>query len=157
MLEVTGLNRLPMVFIDPNLMYKVFYHLVINAIKYTPDSGHISIKGRVTRAPEIGDVIEVEVADTGIGIAPEHQKLVFEKFYQTGKLALHSSGATKFAGGGPGLGLAIARGVVVAHGGRIWVESPGCDEINCPGSRFFVQIPLIRPGTAPLPALPDRL
>jgi signal transduction histidine kinase len=154
-LEVTGLSRLPMVYIDPNLMYKVFYHLIINAIKYTPDGGYISVKGRVTRAPEIGDVIEVQVTDTGIGIAPEHQKLIFEKFYQTGKLALHSSGATKFAGGGPGLGLAIARGIVVAHGGRIWVESPGCDEVNYPGSRFFVQIPLIRPGTAPLPPLPN--
>jgi signal transduction histidine kinase len=55
---------------------------------------------------------------------------------------LHSSGATKFKGGGPGLGLAIAKGAVVAHGGKIWVESPGQDEDQCPGSRFVVQLPL---------------
>ena len=55
---------------------------------------------------------------------------------------LHSSGVTKFKGGGPGLGLAIAKGAIVAHGGGIWVESPGHDEETNPGSRFIVQLPL---------------
>ncbi len=149
-LELMDLNNLPILLVDPNLMYKVFYHLVNNAIKYTPDGGHIRVKGRVVKGTDIGDAVEIEVADTGIGIAPEHHKLIFEKFYQTGKLALHSSGATKFGGGGPGLGLAIAKGIVTAHDGKIWVESPGYDEINCPGSRFFVLLPLMRPGTGPL-------
>ena len=55
---------------------------------------------------------------------------------------LHSSGATKFKGGGPGLGLSIARGAIAAHGGDVWVESPGHDEKKFPGSRFCVQLPL---------------
>ena len=80
--------------------------------------------------------------DTGIGISPEDIALIFEKFYRTGEVALHSSGTTAFKGGGPGLGLAIARGIVLTHGGRIWAESPGYDEETCPGSRFIVRIPM---------------
>jgi len=85
----------------------------------------------------------VAVEDTGIGIARQDLSLIFEKFYRTGELALHSSGSTTFKGGGPGLGLAIARGGVLAHGGRIWAESTGYDEVTCPGSRFVVQLPLL--------------
>jgi signal transduction histidine kinase len=55
---------------------------------------------------------------------------------------LHSSGKTKFKGGGPGLGLAIARGVVEAHQGSIWLESPGRDEKKFPGTTFFVRLPV---------------
>lgn len=87
------------------------------------------------------------VSDTGIGIDPRYQDLIFTKFYQTGEVALHSSGKTKFKGGGPGLGLAIARGIVQAHGGQIWVESPGYDEVKCPGSHFHVALPLHQPET----------
>ena len=57
-------------------------------------------------------------------------------------MALHSSGTTEFKGGGPGLGLAIAQGIVLIPGGRIWAERPGYDEEACPGSRFVVQLPL---------------
>jgi signal transduction histidine kinase len=48
---------------------------------------------------------------------------------------------TEFKGGGPGLGLAIVRGVAETHGGKTWVESPGLDEVNCPGSTFYLQLP----------------
>ena len=82
------------------------------------------------------------VGDTGVGIDPEHHELIFEKFYQRGEVALHSSGRTKFKGGGPGLGLAIVRGIVQAHDGKIWVESEGHDEQRCPGSRFHILLPL---------------
>jgi len=54
---------------------------------------------------------------------------------------LHSSGKTKFKGGGPGLGLPITRGIIEAHGGSIWVESEGYDEITCPGTTFHILLP----------------
>jgi signal transduction histidine kinase len=141
-LELVGLENLPVCSGDPDLLYKLFYHLVNNAIKYTPDGGRITATGRTVEVPELGRCIEVTVEDTGIGIAPQDLDLIFEKFYRTGEVALHSSGTITFKGGGPGLGLAIARGVVVTHGGRIWAESPGYDEETCPGSQFVVQLPL---------------
>ena len=138
-----GLDQLPFIMADSDLVYKVFYHLIMNAIKYTPDGGMITVSGNIVQQDEgDGKAVEVVVADTGIGIDEEHHELIFEKFYQTGEVRLHSSGTTKFKGGGPGLGLAIAKGAVVAHGGKIWVESPGYDEKRCPGSLFYVRLPL---------------
>ncbi|MFQ6101432.1 MAG: cyclic nucleotide-binding domain-containing protein [Anaerolineae bacterium] len=141
-LEREGLQELPLCWGDPDLLYKAFYHLVNNSIKYTPDGGRIKVIGQTVEAPDLGQCIEVAVEDTGIGIAPQDLDLVFEKFYRTGEVALHSSGTTTFKGGGPGLGLTIAQGAVLAHDGRIWAESPGYDEEACPGSRFVVQLPL---------------
>lgn len=141
-METKGLQDLPTVNADPDLLFKLFYHLIMNAIKYTPDSGWITVSGSVTDGYQGGQEIEIVISDTGVGIDLEHQELVFEKFYQTGEVNFHSSGKTKFKGGGPGLGLAIARGIVQAHKGRIWVESPGHDEERCPGSRFHVRMPV---------------
>ncbi len=139
-----GLLALPNINADPDALRKVFEHLLINAIKFTPDGGQIRVTGATVspRASFPNGAIEVTVSDTGIGIAPEDRDLIFDKFYQTGGSALHSSGKTKFKGGGPGLGLAIARGIVEAHGGRIWAESPGYDEHAFPGSTFHVMLPL---------------
>jgi signal transduction histidine kinase len=126
----------------------VFYHLLSNAIKFTPDGGKINVSGQVLYTPEEQPVesgVELVVSDTGIGIDPSMQEVIFTKFYQTGELALHSSGRTKFKGAGPGLGLAIAKGIVEAHSGRIWVESPEHDEIRCPGSQFYVFLPVHQP------------
>jgi signal transduction histidine kinase len=114
----------------------------MNAIKYTPDGGKIIVAGRTIEEKPGKPDLEVIIADSGIGIDPKYHDLVFEKFFQTGEVQFHSSGKTKFKGGGPGLGLAIAKGIVEAHGGRIWVESPGCDEQAFPGSTFYVRLPL---------------
>ncbi len=145
-LIVEGITDLPEIEADVDAMKKLFYHLIVNAIKYTPDGGTITISGRHP-GPDVGEreMIEIIVGDTGIGIDPQFHELIFEKFYQTEKVALHSSGKTKFKAGGPGLGLAIARGVVQAHGGKIWVESKGHDEETCPGSEFHVLLPVQQP------------
>jgi len=144
-IEMQDLSALPPVTADVSSLRKVFYHLIINAVKYTPDGGKIKISGQALE-PNLSDLpkggIEIVISDTGIGIDPRFHELIFVKFYQTGELAQHSSGKTKFKGGGPGLGLAIARGIVEAHHGRIWVESAGYDEVGCPGSKFHVVLPL---------------
>ncbi len=140
-LTTSGLDTLPEFEADPDLLAKVFHHLIINAIKYTPDGGQITISGEVRQRDDRPEIM-ITFSDTGIGIAPEDQELIFEKFYHPGELDFHSSGRTKFKGGGPGLGLAIVRGIVQAHGGEIWVESAGCDEDICPGSQFHVTLPL---------------
>ena len=140
-LTMSELSSLPEVCADPDLLYKVFYHVIGNAIKYTPDGGKVTVNGRAIHDASQPEV-EILIQDTGIGIDPRSQELVFEKFYQTGEVLLHSSGKTKFKGGGPGLGLAIARGIVDAHGGRIWLESPGYDEATNPGTTVFVRLPV---------------
>jgi signal transduction histidine kinase len=150
-LSLEDMRGLPEVTADLAGLRKVFYHLIGNAIKYTPDGGQITISGHALTGdqpglPESG--IEIIVGDTGIGIDPQLHEAIFEKFYQTGQVALHSTGKTKFKGGGPGLGLTIARGIVEAQGGRLWVESQGYDEIACPGSQFHVALllnPVIQP------------
>jgi signal transduction histidine kinase/CheY-like chemotaxis protein len=133
------------VYADPSLLYKVLYNVVVNAIKYTPDGGQVVISAQTLTDAQGDFYIDVLVRDTGIGIDPDQHRLIFEQFYQTGKVALHSSGRTKFKGGGPGLGLAIAKGIVQAHGGRIWVESDGYDEQTCPGSCFHILLPVNGP------------
>jgi signal transduction histidine kinase len=138
------LKNFPQVIGDPEALNKVFYHLFSNAIKYTPDGGKISVSGSIISEDDdrfIGNGIEIVISDTGIGIDPRFKELIFSKFYQTGELVLHSAGKTKFKGGGPGLGLAIVRGIVQAHGGRVWAESTGYDEQNLPGSQFHIILP----------------
>ncbi len=142
-------DDLPLIVGDDTQLQQVFSRLIGNAIKYTPDGGTITISAKVHSAEKSADkrqkFVEVSVADTGIGINKEDQALIFEKFYTAEDTAHHSSGETKFMGGGPGLGLTIARGIVEAHGGRIWVESAGYDPQNPPGSTFFILLPTEKP------------
>jgi len=135
-------ENLPIIKADPTLLLKVFQNLIGNAVKYTPDGGKITVSGKTFTDERMGEYVEILVQDTGIGIDPEHRELIFEKFYQTGTVALHSSSETQFKGGGPGLGLSIVRGIIQAHHGNIWVESPGYDEELCPGSTFHVLLPV---------------
>jgi len=137
----------PHVQADPNLLQKLFHHLLCNAIKFTPNDGRITFSGHNFPAtmdqPNGG--VEIIISDTGIGIDPEFREIIFTKFYQSGELGKHSTSRTRFKGGGAGLGLALAKGIVEAHGGRIYVESPGYDEFNFPGSKFHVILPLSKP------------
>ncbi len=112
---------LPPVLVDVDGMRRVIVNLVHNAIRFTP-SGEVTV-----RAERTGEEVIISVRDTGIGIAPEDLPRVFERFYK----------ARGSPSGGAGLGLAIARHIVLAHGGRIWAESaPG------QGSTFYVALPV---------------
>ncbi|HYN87913.1 MAG TPA: ATP-binding protein [Ardenticatenaceae bacterium] len=107
--ENIGLVRM-----NPQQIQRVLYNLVQNAIRHTPGGGTVAIRAR--SAP---GAVEVAVVDTGEGIAAEDLPRVFERFYRGEKSRSRTTG-------GSGLGLAIARGIVEAHGGRIWAESrPG--------------------------------
>jgi len=132
---------LPEMWGDAMALYQALEHVLRNAIKYTPDGGVITVSS-AAYADAGQQYLEIVITDTGIGIDPAEQRLIFEQFYRAGPVAHHSSGKTKFKGGGPGLGLTLARGIIAAHGGRIWAESPGCDEVACPGSQFFIILPV---------------
>ena len=145
---VINIPPLPLAKADPHLLKKLFLHLLTNAIKFTPNDGRITIAARAlpphnAELPHGG--IEYVVSDTGVGVDPASREIIFSKFYQPGELAKHSTSKTRFKGSGAGLGLALSKGIVEAHGGRIWVESTGYDEVNFPGSKFHVVLPLSSP------------
>jgi signal transduction histidine kinase len=104
-------SNLPMVRIDTGRTQRVLVNLVDNAIRHTPEGGRIAIT-----AVDVGHEIQVDVADTGEGIAEVDLPSVFDRFYRGEKSRSRDSG-------GAGLGLAIARGLVEAQGGRIWARS----------------------------------
>lgn len=109
---------------DPHQIQRVLYNLVQNAIRHTPADGTISVE-----AQDLGEEVQINVVDSGQGIVEDDVNKVFDRFYRGEK-----SRSREF--GGAGLGLAIAKGIVEAHGGRIWVDSqPGA------GSRFSFSLP----------------
>ena len=94
---------------NPEKLQRVLFNLIQNAIRHTPADGSVFV-----RAEPVAGGIEIEVADTGSGIAPEERDRVFTAFYRGGADAARTSG-------GAGLGLAVSRAIVEAHGGRIWL------------------------------------
>ena len=130
---------------DPGKLQQALTNLVHNAIKFTPSGGNVKVSadpaqvtqdGRLALLTESGPArppthIVLSVADTGIGIDPEDQPRIFERFYRVDRAR---------TGGGTGLGLAIVKHVAEAHGGRVWVESiPGR------GTTFRLALPLASP------------
>ncbi|MBN1661823.1 MAG: GAF domain-containing protein [Anaerolineae bacterium] len=132
------LSSLPYVEADGARLEQVFECLLANAIKFTPDGGTIRVSACIDE-----ECVDLRVIDQGIGVDLDQQDLIFEKFYRPENPMLHSTDDVGFKGAGPGLGLAIAKGIVEAHGGRIWVESAGRDDVACPGSTFCVRLPLV--------------
>lgn len=136
---------------DPLRLKQILHNLLSNAVKSTPEGGRIVVSARRlpsegagrqggrrgdSRHGPSGDVVEVAVADTGIGIAPEDQARLFEDYVQLA--SSHGQGHE-----GTGLGLAVAKRLIELHGGRIWVESEGK---GC-GSTFTFALPA--PGPPP--------
>jgi len=115
-----------------------------NAVKFTPNAGKITVtaKALLHNAEMPDGAVQITVSDTGVGVDPDSREIIFSKFYQPGELTKHSTSKTRFMGSGSGLGLALSKGIVEAHGGRIWVESSGYDEVNFPGSHFHVMLPM---------------
>ncbi|MDH4136182.1 MAG: ATP-binding protein, partial [Anaerolineae bacterium] len=133
-LEVAG--DLPPVSADPIRLRQVLDNLLSNAYKFTYPGGQIKIAAQLHEGDEMeansstATVMLVSVADTGVGIAPEEQEKIFEPFYRAeNPLEVEASGV--------GVGLTIARSLVQAHGGRMWVES----ELG-QGSVFYFTLPL---------------
>jgi signal transduction histidine kinase len=149
--NIVGVDNLPTIQGDLQRLKQAFSNVIQNAIKYTPNGGHIQISGYLLTNPENPEeqAVEIIIADTGIGIEPAELERIFDAFYGAGDPNLHSTGDFKFKGGGPGLGLTITRGIIDAHGGRVWAESPGYDETHYPGSKFHILIP-VNPPTPPL-------
>lgn len=143
-----GLRALPPVEVDMQRLVQAFRNLIGNAVKYTPDGGMIEVHATLEEKEGGPDEVHVTISDTGVGIDPAYHELIFEKFFRVADPSLHSTGSTKFMGAGPGLGLTIARGIIEGHGGRIWVESPGYDPQNLPGSTFHVVLPVHPPAEA---------
>lgn len=114
---------------DPNLLTQVFSNLLTNAMNYTPEHGSIRLRTRFSGGEEKGFL--VDVSDTGLGILPEEQDKVFQRFYRGS--ASHHTGAP-----GTGLGLAICEDIIKKHGGRLEVHSPGKEQ----GTTFTVWLPL---------------
>jgi signal transduction histidine kinase len=139
-----NIKDIPPLLADPELFKKALDHVIVNAIKFTPDGGKVNISASIVEDKRLGKCAEIKIKDTGIGIDAEHHKIIFEKLYQLGKVELHSSSRTNYKGGGAGLGLAIAQGIVKALNGNIWVESAGHDEEKYPGSTFFIRLPLVK-------------
>lgn len=108
---------------DDRRLGQVLANLLDNAVKFTPPGGVIQVGART-----MGDVVEIWVSDTGVGVEPDQLLRIFERFYKID---------VSRAGRGTGLGLAICKHLVQAHGGRIWAESPGQ---GC-GSTFRFTVP----------------
>jgi signal transduction histidine kinase len=121
MIENNVSTDLPRILGVPRRLGQVFTNLLSNAIKFTPADGRISINFR-----ETDEYIQIEIADTGIGISSEELPRIFDDFYR----------GLKVDAEGVGLGLSIAKKIIEAHGGKIWAESP-CSE-NGMGSKFYV-------------------
>jgi PAS domain S-box-containing protein len=152
--------KLPMIRGDKTRLMQLLSNILVNAIKFTPDGGTISVSTAIKKLDDnvtllgfdgitldtadknqLQSVI-ISITDTGIGIDPEDQQRIFDKFFEVGNIEEHSSGKIAFKSRGTGLGLSIAKGIVEMHGGQIWVESPGYDPEKCTGSSFFITLPL---------------
>jgi histidine kinase len=125
-LRVEAQADLPRVLVDEERTGQVLLNVVGNALQYTPPGRDVTIRAR-----RAGAQVEIEVADQGIGIAPEHLPQIFTRFYRAER-------SRSRAGGGSGIGLTIARHLAEAQGGSLRAESPGPGK----GSRFTVCLPV---------------
>jgi signal transduction histidine kinase len=123
--------RLPLLTVDAGRISQVLGNLVSNALRYTPPGGRVTVRAFLQAEASSRPMVVVEVADTGSGIAPEDLPYVFDRFYRADKSRSRTSG-------GSGIGLAIVKQLVEAHGGRVGVAS----EVG-KGTTFTFTLPLV--------------
>ncbi len=116
---------------DPNQIRHVLHNLLLNAIRFTPDEGHIQ-----AALESFESEVRVAISENGIGIPKEEFNRIFDQFFHAQRSTSHSSGTIEFKSSGLGLGLAIAKRIIEMHRGRIWVES----EVG-KGSTFYFTLP----------------
>ncbi len=146
---------------DVHHLQRAFGRLMENAIKFTPEGGWVRIAGRVLQKEDVlalakklrafsvsffdgvltESYLEIAISDSGIGLEPEDQIQIFDKFQEVGDISKHSTSQARFGGKGIGLGLTLAKGIIETHSGMVWVESAGPDQ----GSRFSALLPLVSP------------
>ncbi len=146
---------------DPQQLGKALRRLLENAIKFTPSGGTIEIAAHIRQPetirndevtlkrfsslffsqPPTEKMLQLTVSDSGIGIDPREHVQIFDKFYEIGSPDKHFTSRTQFGGKGVGLGLSLVKGVIEAHGGMAWVESPGPSDPGG-GSAFHLLLPL---------------
>jgi signal transduction histidine kinase len=130
-LEVDEQPGIPAIQADPDRLQRVLRNLVDNALRYTPSGGVVRVETRLD-----GDGVCVSVSDTGPGLSPEETERVFDQFYR-GERARSRAAQSGSQVAGAGLGLAIARALVQAHGGRIWATASASG-----GAAFHFSLPL---------------
>ena len=118
---------LPPVLADEDRLIQILTNLTGNALQYTPEGGSVTVSAKRVNAE-----VQISVRDSGLGIPPEHLSHIFDRFYRVDKSRSRQSG------GGSGIGLTIARALVEAHSGQIWVESAG----EGAGSTFTFTLPI---------------
>jgi signal transduction histidine kinase len=121
-------SGLPEIVVDPRRLTQVIMNLVSNAVKYTFPKGFIRVQASLNPA----GMLQMDVIDNGVGLTPEQQKKLFQRFYR-------ADNPLRTEAGGTGLGLSIAKSFVELHGGEMWVES----EIG-KGSTFSFIIPIVQ-------------
>lgn len=145
---------------DGHHLAKTFSRLLENALKFTPQNGRVSISAKPIAATEILEhrdqlqafspnffrqtlpqqLVQVTITDSGVGIDANEQLRVFDRFYEVGEITHHFTSKESFGGKGVGMGLALVKGMVEAHGGMVWVDSPGTG-VAGGGSRFHLLLP----------------
>ena len=125
-------DQLPPILCDPTRLEQVFHHLLHNAVTCSPNGGTIRL---LLESGE--DELRLSVSDQGKGIAPEHLERIFDRFYRVAEDDEYTQGN--------GLGLAVARAIIEAHGGRIWADSAGPSQ----GATFYCTLPFTPPDARP--------
>lgn len=143
-LSTVGLEDLPAVEADGSGLQEVLSELIHNSIRFTPNGGQIQVRGHLwdRELPAKDQWVEIVVADTGLGIDRGDLARVTEPFFRRGEVVLDRSVQGRYKAAGPGMGLSRARATVEAHGGRLWIQSPGYDEENLPGTEVHLVLPV---------------